>query len=457
METRRLTTIEEINAIFTDGSKPVHFVWRCTIEVNGETIDPHRTLNIDINRHYTMNFAEEIMVELQVAPSQYVDKIYPNRQNITVTLYQIPLNEDGSENWDEKRYLQIYRGMIKGGKDLKLNPNREQGNSEDLDMGGHVVVEFQLVSRALEQLRLRLPGGPYRNTTAGRVLKSIFDQERQRIKVDSIEAITGVDMVPPDNTVIREHVVVDHGLQLIELPSFLQNRAGGIYNADIAFFLQGDKIYIWPKYGLDRKERDKQVLTIFDIPANQFPGVERTYRETLGQVIILTTGNSSNTDVSEALDLNQGNGIRFTDAMSVLNGMIEMVDGKPIARRGASASEFVDEVRQTGLNFAPIAKERITSNAMKMASKLAPRKGMTMQLTWENANPFLVYPGMPVRIYTPRDGVLEERKGVLADAQFFIAPKAKTAKNSQQACVGHLAVFVSRATVEDQLPDIPAQ
>jgi len=455
METRKSTVLEEIHAIFQDGSKPVHYVWKCTLEVNGEVIEPHRTFNIDIHRHYGEDYAEQIMAELQIAPSQYVDKIYPNRQNITATLYQIPLNEDGSENWDEKRYLQIYRGMIKGGKDMKLNPGREQGTSEDLDMGGHVVVEFQLVSRALEQLRLKLPGGIYRDTTAGRVLKSIFDQERTRIKVDSIEAITGVDMVPPDNKVTREHIVVDHGLQLIQLPRFLQDSCGGVYNADIGFFLQGDKWYIWPKYGLERKEREKKVLTIFDVPANQFPGVERTYRETLGQVIVLCTGKSSNSDVSEVLDLNQGNGIRFTDAMQMLDGIVKMDNGVPIARRGASASEFVDSVRETGLNFAPIAAERITSNAMQMASRLAPRKGMTMQLEWENANPFVIYPGMPVIMYTPRNGVLEERKGVVADAQFFIAPRAKTAKNSQQACVGHLAVFVSRATTEDQLPDIP--
>jgi hypothetical protein len=81
---------------------------------------------------------------------------------------------------------------------------------------------------------------------------------------------------------------------------------------------------------------------------------------------------------------------------------------------------------------------------------------MTMQVVWENANPFTVYPGMQCRVYVLRDNVLEERKGRLVDAQFLIAPKSKTARNSQQACVGHLAVFVSRATELDRLPDVTA-
>lgn len=456
METRRSTLMEEVRAIFDDGSKPVHFLWKCEITAGGEKIEPFRTLNLDIGRHYTLNFAEDISVELQVRPSEYVDKIYPNRQNITVTLYQIPLNEDGTENWNEPRYLEIYRGNIKGAKDPKLNNPREIGTSEDMDLQGPVVVEFQLVSRALEQLRLQIPGGNYRQTTPGRVLRSIMDQLRTKIKVDNIEAIVGTDMTPPDNNVVREHVIVPP-LPIIKLPLYMQEKAGGVYNAGISFFLQGDKWYVFPPYGIDAPaERDKRILTIFVVPPNQFPGVERTYRETIGQVIVLSTGGSSNSDMSEALDLNSGNGIRFSDAMSMLDGFVKTEDGMPVARRGVSASEFIDGTRDTGINFAPVATERITSNAMKMASKLAPRKGMPMQIVWENANPFTVYPGMQCRVYVARDGILEERKGRLVDAQFLIAPKSKTARDSQQACVGHLAVFVSRATEVDRLPDIPA-
>lgn len=455
METRKSTIMEEIKAIFSDGSKPVHFLWRCEITAQGENIEPHRTLTMDIGRHYSTNYAEDISVELQLTPSQYLDKIYPNRQNLSVTLYQIPLNEDGTENWEMPRIAEVYRGIIKGGKDVKLTPDRQQGTSEDMDMAGPVIVDFQLVSKALEQLRLTIQGGIFRNTTPGKVLRTMFDHASAQIKVDGQEAIVGTDMVAPDNLNIREHVVIPHGRRLIELPRYLQDSQGGIYNADIAFFLQGNMWYIWPKYGTERKEKAKKVLVIFDIPSNQFPGVERTYRETEGQIIVMSTGASSNQDVSEVIDLNQGNGIRFTDAEAILKGMVSIQDGVPVARRGASSSEFVDGDRATGMNFAPVAEERITSNPFKMTSRVAPRKGMSMQFTWENANPFAVFPGMQTIVYTPRDGVLEVRTGVLADAQFQVSPKGRTIKNSQQVCAGVLSVFVSRATDVDKLPDIP--
>jgi hypothetical protein len=392
---------------------------------------------------------------MQLAPSQYLDFVYPNRQNLTVTLYQIPLNEDGTEDWNTTRYAETYRGYVIGAKDIKLTPDREQGTSEDLDVGGPVIVRFQLASKALEQLRLTIQGGIYRSKIPGNVLRMIFDSVSASIKVDSSQVIDGVDMVEPDNKNVREHLLVPHGKMLIEMPRIFQDKLGGVYNSDIAFFLQGKHWYIWPKYGLERDEKTKQVLTIFDIPSNQFPGVERTYRETPGQVIILSTGKSSNSDPSESLDLNLGNGVRFTDAKSILKGMVEVVDGIAVARRGASSSEFLDGVRDTGFNFAPMSSDRISSNPHKQASQLAPRKGMLFEFTWENANPFLLFPGMKVKIFTPRDGVLEERVGVLASNQYLISPKGKTNQNSQQVCVGHLAVFVSRATTVDKLPDIP--
>lgn len=457
METRKSTVMEEIKAIFSDGPKAVNWVWKCDFLAAGVTHQPRRTFNIDIGRNYSADYAENITVEMQLAPSQYLDFVFPNRQNLTVTLYQIPLNEDGTEDWSTTRYAETYRGYVIGAKDIKLTPDREQGTSEDLDMGGPVIVRFQLASKALEQLRLTMPGGIFRSKVPGKVLRMIFDNTSQSIRVDNSQVINGCDMVEPDNQNVREHIVVPHGKMLIEMPRLFQDKLGGVYNADIAFFLQGQHWYIWPKYGIDRQEKAKQVLTIFDVPSNQFPGVERTYRETPGQVIVMSTGKSSNHDNSEELDLNLGNGIRFTDAKSMIDGSFVHVEkGQAIARRGAASSEFVDSARETGFNFAPVAADRISSNPFKMASSLAPRKGMIFEFTWENANPFLLYPGMQVKVFTPRDGVLEERVGTLASAQYLISPKAKTNQNSQQVCVGHIAVFVSRATTVDKLPDVPA-
>lgn len=455
MDIRNSTILNEIKSIFTDGPKAVHFIWRCDFLVNGVRHEPMRTFNIEILRDYSQDYAEDIEVELQVAPSQYVDYIYPNRDNLTVTLYQIPLNEDGTENWTTPRVAEVYRGYVKGGRDLKLNPRFEMGNSQDMDMNGPVIIKVQLAARALEQIRLYGITGTYRSVSPGQLLRIIFDTASKRIRVDNSQVIEGVDMVDWDNKKPRDFIVIPPNKGLIDAPRFLQDKEGGIYNSDIHFFLQGNHWYIWPKYGTARKEKSRRVLTIFDIPANQFPGVERTYRETPGQVIIISTGQSENVDNGEALDLNLGNGIRFTDPATLLDGMIHTEGGKAIARRGFANHEFIDDVRKSGLNFAPMSQERLTSNVCKMASRLAPRKGFVMQFTWENANPFLLHPGMAVKVYTLRNNELEERTGVLSFSQYFISPKAKTLRDSQQVCVAALSVFLSRDTVKDSLPDIP--
>lgn len=451
MLTRSSTIINEINAIANDGAKPVHFVWKCEFMVQGVRYAPMRTLDIEIMRDYSQDYAEDIEVKILIPPSQYIDYIYPNKDNLTVTLHQIPLNEDGSENWEVPRVVEVYQGYIKGAKDLKLNNRFDHGTSQDLDALGPIQVPIQLASRALEQLRLEIVGGIYENKTPGAVLRALFDHASSKIKVDNVQIIQGTDMVPPDNKNARKTIVIPHGKLLIEAPKYIQNQCGGIYTSDIHFFLQGDRWYIWPKYALQRNERMKKVLTIFDIPANQFPGIERTYRETEGQVIIVSTGKSSNQDTGEYLDLNAGNGVRFTDAASVLEGMVDVTGGIATARRAVANSEFVDTPRERGLNFAPMSRERITSNPFKMTSAIAGRKGMVMSFTWENANPFLLYPGMPVKVYTLRDDELEERAGVLSYSQYQIFPKARTLRDGQQACVASLAVFLSRDTVNESL------
>jgi hypothetical protein len=455
MDIRSSTVMNEVKKIFNDSEKPVHFVWKAEFLVLGTRYEPMRTHNIEIMRDYTQDFAEDIEVELMVAPSQYVDFIYPNRDNLTVTLQQIPLYEDGTINWDLDRVSEVYRGYIVGAKDLKMNPSREQGTSEDMDMHGAIPLRIQLASKALEQLKILGVGIPvFRGCTPAQALRMAFDEASKRIKVDNAQIIDGVDMVPADNQNKREQIVIPNGMLLIELARYLQNKAGGIYNAGIQFFLQGSHWYIWPTHDCRRQEKTKKVLTIFDIPANQFPGAERTYRETPGQVIMLSTGKSANQDQSEALDLNMGNGIRFSDANAILKGFVATDGNNAVARRGAAVSEFVDSNRRSGIDFAPMAKDRITANPFKMASLLAPRKGMTMQFTWENANPFILYPGMPVKVYTLRDDTLEERTGVLIHSQYLVSPKGKTLRDSQQVCVAHLAVFVTAETVEDSLPDM---
>lgn len=456
MDTRNSTILNEIESIFTDGSKAVHFIWRCDFLVDGVRHEPMRTFNIEILRDYSQDYAEDVEVEIQVAPSQYVDYIYPNRDDLTLTLYQVPLYEDGTERWDEPRVAEVYRGYIKGAKDLKLNTRAEAGTSEDLDMNGPVTIQFQLASKALEQIRLFQVGGIFRSVTPGQLLRHIFDDVSRRIRVDNSQVIDGVDMVAWDNKTPRESIVIPHGTQLIEVPRLLQEKAGGIYNAGIHFFLQGNHWYVWPKYGTNREEKERRVLTIFDIPANQFPGVERTYRETPGQVIVISTGQSANHDDGESMDLNLGNGVRFTDPATLLEGMIHTEAGKAIARRGVANSEFIDSARKTAMNFAPMAAGRLSGNPFKMASGISARKGMIMQFTWDNANPFLLHPGMAVKVYTLRDNELEERTGVLSYSQYFISPKGKTLRDSQQVCVAALSVFVSRDTVKSSLPNIPA-
>jgi hypothetical protein len=209
-------------------------------------------------------------------------------------------------------------------------------------------------------------------------------------------------------------------------------------------FFQSGIFYIFPKYYLGDRPGDKKVLTIFNLPPNQFPGAERTYRITDYQVMVISTGQSQRTDMTSSIELNEGNGIRFTNADAVLEGMVVGSGNKSVMRRGFANSEFLSSETGRDVNFAPVSLRRITANPFAEVSRLAASKGFIEQFVWENADPNQLYPGMPVRIISQEKNNLIEREGSLVGAEYHLGPKTADLRNSHMTCTGGLAVYANK-------------
>lgn len=93
-------TLEEITA----SPKPSHFRWEAEFIIGDKVIKPRKVLMIDEIKDYLGNYCDEVRLEVMMILSDYEDFIFPNRNNLKVTMKEIPVFET-SDQLDPKRKI----------------------------------------------------------------------------------------------------------------------------------------------------------------------------------------------------------------------------------------------------------------------------------------------------------------------------------------------------------------
>ena len=440
---RNSLIMREMNKIIDGGPNDVHFTFSAELYAGDQKVNLHRVDFINIAGDYGNNYQDEVTACFKIEPSVYMKVVYPNRNNLEIHLRRTPLAEEGQKIAGIGVTLEKLRAYLINPVNLTAHQNIEVSD-KGLDMMGFMDLPVQMTDPFANKVRLHQCGINYRAKTPAEALLASLTRAIKENPVNGRAIPAKIDMIDPDNTTKREHIVVDHGKLMSTMPHYLQDKQGGIYNAGIRMYYRRGMFFIWPKYYLGDKVGQRKLLTIFNVPANQFPGAERTYRVTDYQVLIISTGESRETDVTMDLELNEGNGIRFTDANAILDGMVVGEGNRSIARRGFANSEFIDGETGRAENFAPVSRNRITSNAFAEVSRLSARKGTIQQFVWQNADPYILDPGMGVKVISLKEGRLIEQMGSLAGGEYHMGPKVNNFINNQLTITGGLSVFVAK-------------
>jgi hypothetical protein len=293
---------------------------------------------------------------------------------------------------------------------------REQGDISDM-----MTVKFQLIDQALEQIRMMSVGGLFRDTPPGELLRYLLTELSKDVKVDESNRVQGVQMVEAHNPEPQKHLVLPHGLPFVELPDFIAKRCAAFYRAGLGVYLQNHVWYVYPLYDSSRFDNEVKTLTLINIPSLAMPATERTFRLTPNQVFALVTGEVRYRDPSEQRQLNQGNGVRFTDARNVMNGFSESQGGRTQVLRAANNHEYVSQERKSGLNNVHVSSTAITGNVFHELSKMAARSGAILECIWNSSDPSKIFPGMPARYIYEVQGQVYEGKGTVLQAHHFVA------------------------------------
>lgn len=433
--------------IINSGQTQTNFGWEAKVHLGNEILTPLMVLSVNTRRDYVGAFTDETTCTLLFPLGKYARRIYPQRNNLEVTLIKLPLLEVNAQiDTDSGIEAERYSAVL---LDQTAAPTEAQGaeaNDEDLlDLTQLIEVNFQLFNKAVEQLRTVAVGGPYRKTTVDQVILTLLTKEAMRIEVDEQRAIEGVDLVPVSNTEVKEQIVITHGTMLVDVLDYLQNRVG-IYSSGLGHYIQHRHWYVYPLYDAGQYHDRTQTLTIIVLPLRKYSDIERTYTQVGGCLTVLATSQSGFKDDSKSQYLTDGNGARFADANKMMDSATTK-DNRSVMARSANNSEFVTDKREDGLSHVPVTSQRITANPFTVYSNLNARNGGVFKCVWQNSDAKLLTPGMPTRILYNDEKETREIYGVLhlADSISHKTGDFGSRRFSNQTV---LTVFVNRNIVE---------
>jgi hypothetical protein len=405
----------EILDVLTKCDQESQAYWEVEFIINeaGDVYKPFQLTQFSLERDYAGGYCDAMGITATIPFGKYAERIYKNRNQLRATLTRFPLLEkstliDYSKGVKSEEFIAILKEPSGTMQQMK---GTEAKDERSLDLMGFVEVQFQLFNKADERVRIATIGGIYRKVKLDELIKYSISNTVNKHKVSEERKILGVDIVPINNTKAQEQVILTHGMHLYDLPGFLQ-KTYGIYNAGLGTYVQGRYWYVFPLFDTKRYSKAKETYTLYVLPKKKFPEIERTYRVLGTDVAILTT---TETDFRADTNRNQvedGGGVRFTNADTMMDGFGVAKGNKFKVKRKENNSEFKSQDRQVHLDYAPIANARITSNPFAQYSDLLLRIGGIMTVLWENSKPNIIKPGMPCRVVYFDDNQIKEAYGI---------------------------------------------
>lgn len=419
MELQRTPLYDEVMDVYAKCDKNTNVFYQATLIGMGalaQGYDPIEVVSLTIQRDHADNFADETSITLKMPLGKFAYKVWPNRTTLRVSLKRITLDEGGGKLIDAPIQTELFSAvLIEERSALVALQGNESKDEEALDLISILDVKFQLFDMCLERVRCVQVGGIYRQCTVEGLLKYKIVDINSKIKVAQAKAITALEMVDVNNTIEREQLVIPAGVNIVDLPGYIQAKYG-VYNADIGSYIQNRCWYIYPLFDTSLFTKSKKTVSIYILPSNKFPEVERSYMKRGDSISILSV---AKTDFGKDNDINyivSGNGVRYTNAGIVMEGFADTKGNVTTVDRSKNNSEYVATKQGNALTNAPVAQTKITDNPFVEFSKLAKRKGGIFKVQWINSDPGSLIPGMAARMVYVVGDVLQEAYGVLVGA-----------------------------------------
>ena len=437
----------EVLKVLNGGPNPVHWYWEAVLHANGLDIPIYKVVTMDLTRDYANSFADAMMVECLIAPGDYDFRVWPYKDNLELTLYRRPLSEtNGNPTLGSKTQTQRYSVTLSESSGAVVENNNVTDSNPDLsNLRDYKTIHIQLLDKVVQRIRFNTIGGIFRNSSPLDTIRALLMELSKSSDVDGDISVAGVDVAPRGNTTIRDHIIIKDGTRLTYFPRYIHENCGGVYSNGFGYYLQNGIWYLYPLYDLGRYNVDKRPLVLLNVPANRLKGVERTYRVTANQIIVVGNGKTKQIDMSEQAILNAGSGTRFGIASRIMDSFVSVNGNKATASKDNNTSSFVLEQRKDNLSFVTLSSAHITDNIAMEMSKLSARNGTFIMVEWEHADSSVIYPGMPLKYVYEENKNVHELNGIVTNSHYFTSLNSATMQGGHHTTTALLTVFVDKA------------
>lgn len=415
----------DVQDIIKSDLKPIEDDLKILIHTEKEDFTVIKLLTLDITRNYNGQIGDVIFIQFVLSLGDYVYKLLPFVENLEVTLKTTKLTPVSNQRKSNSvTTVERYKAIF----DFNSNPNFSIGelkriDYETLNKADLVTVNIQLLDRSVETLRIKQVRGVFKDVNQHQLLHSLISGESKKILIDGKPCLDALDIKEPSNTRNRKHTVIQDGINLVSLPTYLQEKEGGVYNSGLGSYIQkyeSKKImFIYPLYDVNRFDSKDIRCIFYIIPKDKLPGIEKTFIRKGDTYHILITNDIKLKDAAETDLMNSGSGFKMSDANAYMKKPVQITEDGPVALRSNLNYEVAALERTDGLNYAPVTKDQISSNPYNKYSSILFKTLSRLDMVWENADSSIIYPGMPCMITMMDNDKLVKMKGIIQATHTF--------------------------------------
>lgn len=427
-------------------ANPVHFNYTAYFTDEKQAVIPvHNLTNLHRLSKFNTAMADHLFVDLMMIKSEYFKLIGANRRLLQLHLTRTPNSIAGTNSRVGNAVTEVYNAYLteNSSEAIETRSGQLTGNYTD-DLGELVEIDVQLVELGLSEFRLWDIGGVYRNVTIGNLLQGLMSQP---LKAKGPNGSPGynVTLYPPDNKEIYYQLVVPNGVGLSDLPGWVQKQ-WGVYSSGLGYYLYQGMWYLYPLYDTSRYAKAKKRLTIVNVPSNEMHGNTHSYVLENDELFILATGKTKHEDTADRLMDLSGTGFKAAKMDNLVDKFHDSANGETIVPKGRNLMAVSFEQREGELTHIKAVNGLFTSNVWEASSNSIVNMGNIVVVAWENSNPSLLYPGMPIRFTYKYRGVAYALNGALLAVDTKVQTYMGNLTDEQYVSKSILTLYTERAT-----------
>lgn len=419
---------EDVKYITTGPTNPRYFRLTADLKIGDRTV---RALNVNsliLTRDYIQNYGDEATTELLFTEEQVQQLIVPHIDDLELVLTRIPLTARDTNSVTVPPTTESFKVVIPS--DIITGLGLNNTTPRDLQHSFKSIV-CQLISKYTYNLRLESIGGVFAMTTAEDFVKTIISRSLEALDFDTGNEPLGVDFYPSDTAdTPRDTLLIKTGTPIVDLPNYVQDNCGGIYNTGLGSYIQNNHWFIYPLYNDQRFNDTRRALHLVMVPQSSLPEQDHSYRVEDGLVMAIVSDAKLQSRTNRA-QLTEGNAVALVAPNALKNNFSLKDNSATIANPDAVMGIIASKQRPDGLNKITFSNSRISINAARELSRLSERDLKDVQVSWAYSDPDLVYPGMPVQLVYNEHDLPITLQGVVVGSESMLQMASKGLTNEQ--------------------------